>query len=314
MPNRIISDVTWKSKKLRVVQPPEFRPEYAWIMPIVEDNGCFEYDPETIWAEAYAVARPSVDVAKVKAILDEFIRVGLLLKYEVEGRNYCYLVGCDKPGHLPAPTKRYSTIPLPPADAATRRPTRPDAASGLDLDSDKDLEAGKDMDSEAEAAEAKPNPLSVEDIEDPEMLTLAVGRPESKTITAREPKSGEHAQWLTVYFWELVGSPKQVVRDLKHQWEPKMAHLLRSHVFEELRGLIRWAIKEDTFWPKLVTNPEKLTKHIDKLSEQFRAWQQLKQNQKKAAEKEQVASSAKKQAPANYGGGEIVPLRGEKLL
>jgi hypothetical protein len=164
-------------------------------------------------------------------------------------------------------------------------------------------------------AEAKPTPFFVEDVEDPEM-TPAVSRPKSQTsITAREPRPGEHAQWLTVYFWELVGSPKHVSdSDLQHQWEPRMAKLLRSYEFDELRGLLQWAIKEDTFWPKLVTNPEKLTKHIEKLSEQFRAWQQLKENQKKAAEKKQAASSVKRQAPANYGGGGVVELKGEKLL
>jgi len=81
-----------------------------------------------------------------------------------------------------------------------------------------------------------------------------------------------------------------------------------------LRDLLQWAIKEDTFWPRLVTNSEKLAKHIDKLSEQFRANQQLKENKRKAAEKEQAASNAKKQAPANYGGGGVVELKGEKLL
>jgi hypothetical protein len=166
-----------------------------------------------------------------------------------------------------------------------------------------------------EAEAAKPTPFFVEDVEDPEM-TPAVSRPKSQTsITAREPRPGEHAQWLTVYFWELVGSPKHVSdSDLQHQWEPRMAKLLRSYEFDELRGLLQWAIKEDTFWPKLVTNPEKLTKHIEKLSEQFRAWQQLKENQKKAAEKEQAASSVKKQSPANYGGGGPVELKGERIL
>jgi len=167
-------------------------------------------------------------------------------------------------------------------------------------------------------AEAKPNPFFVEDVDDPEMTTPAVSRPESKTLvsmTTREPRPGEHPQWLTVYFWELLGSPKNVSdSDLKNQWEPRMAKLLRSYEFEELRGVLQWVIKEDTFWPKLVTNPEKLAKHIEKISEQYRAWQQVKENKRKAAEKEQAASAVKKQAPANYGGGGEVQLRGEKLL
>ncbi len=186
---------------------------------------------------------------------------------------------------------------------------------------EKEEKAEKDQKKSAnpvEAEAAKPVSFPVEDIDDPEMKTPAVSRPKSKTlpsITSREPKPGEHAQWLTVYFWELLGSPRNVSDpDLKNQWEPRMAKLLRSCEFDELRGMFQWCIKEDTFWPKLVTNPDKLTKHIEKISEQYRAWQQVAENKKKHAEKEQSAVSAKKQAPANYGGGGTIELKGEKLL
>jgi hypothetical protein len=113
MPKRIISDITWKSKKVRNIQPPEFRAEYAWIMSAVEDNGVFEYDPEPLWADAYALARPGWTPERVKELLDELIRVGLLIRYEAQGKTWCYLVGSDKPGHLPAPSMRNSKFPLP---------------------------------------------------------------------------------------------------------------------------------------------------------------------------------------------------------
>ena len=111
---RIISDITWKSKKIREVQPSDFRPEYTWIRPIVSDNGVFEYDPTALWAEAYVSARPGWTPEQVKAVLDEFIRVGLLLQYESGGRTWCYWVGDEGNGHLPPPSKRNSTFPLPP--------------------------------------------------------------------------------------------------------------------------------------------------------------------------------------------------------
>jgi len=120
MSKRIISDVTWKSKKVRSIQPPEYRPEYAWIMPVVEDNGVFEYDPDKLWSEAYALARPGWTPERVKELLDELIRVGLLLPFEAQGKTWCYLVGCDKPGHLPAPSMRNSKSPLPPSYANPR--------------------------------------------------------------------------------------------------------------------------------------------------------------------------------------------------
>jgi hypothetical protein len=115
MAKRIISDTTWKSKKVRSVQPPEFRPEYAWLMPNFEDNGVCEMDAEAIWSEAYGAARPGWTPEKVQQLLEELIRVGLYQKYEVEGKTYLYLVGSDKPGHLPPPSQRYSTLPLPAA-------------------------------------------------------------------------------------------------------------------------------------------------------------------------------------------------------
>jgi hypothetical protein len=115
MPKRMISDAIWKSKKIRKVQPAEFRVEYTWIIAAVEDNGVFEYDPETLWAQAYALARPGWTPDRVKELLDEFIRVGLLLKYEAAGKTWCYLVGSDKEGRLPPPSQRYSKLPPPSA-------------------------------------------------------------------------------------------------------------------------------------------------------------------------------------------------------
>lgn len=133
MPKRMISDALWKSKKLRNIHPPELRPEYAWILPVANDHGVFEYDAEKLWADAYAVARPGWTVAQVEALLEELIRAGLLLKYEAEGKSWCYFVGSDKPGHLPKPSERYSKDPLPPlaepqsvvsgSGAAKARPT-----------------------------------------------------------------------------------------------------------------------------------------------------------------------------------------------
>jgi hypothetical protein len=115
MPKRMISDAIWKSKKIRQVQPAEFRVEYTWIIAAAEDNGVFEFDPETLWADAYALARPGWTPDRVKELVDEFIRVGLLHKYEAAGKTWCYLVGSDKEGRLPPPSQRYSKLPLPSA-------------------------------------------------------------------------------------------------------------------------------------------------------------------------------------------------------
>lgn len=118
MSKRVISDCTWKSKKIRSIQPPELRPEYAWIMPMFSDNGVAEFDIEVIWAEAYAAARPGWTIEDVEKMMEEFINVGLLKKYDVDGKTYCWLVGSDKNGHLPPPSQRYGELPLPPDYAA----------------------------------------------------------------------------------------------------------------------------------------------------------------------------------------------------
>jgi len=113
MSKRIIADVTYRSKKVRAVHPPEFRPEYAWIMPMFADNGVCEYDPGFIWTTAYSLSRPGWTEEQVQTVIDEFVRVGLYLKYEAEGKAWLYLVGSDKAGHLPPPSQRHSTLPLP---------------------------------------------------------------------------------------------------------------------------------------------------------------------------------------------------------
>jgi hypothetical protein len=93
-------------------------------MPVVEDNGVFEYDPEKLWAAAYALARPGWTPDRVKELLDELIRVGLLIQFNAQGKTWCYLVGSDKPGHLPPPSMRNSKFPLPPSYDKTSQSLR----------------------------------------------------------------------------------------------------------------------------------------------------------------------------------------------
>ena len=136
MPNRIISDVTWKSRKIRDVEPVRYRPEYAWLIPLFSDKGVCEFDPEAIWSDAYSAARPDWTREDVKLLLDELIRVGLFHRYEAYGKLYIYLVGCEKPGLLPKPSERYSKLPTPDVAAMAR------AASGSPAGSPRELATG----------------------------------------------------------------------------------------------------------------------------------------------------------------------------
>ncbi len=76
--SRTIKDVMYLSSKLAKVEPPEWRPEFSWILPLSYVDGTFEADPARIWARAYAYSRPDWNAEKVARLLDEFERVGLL--------------------------------------------------------------------------------------------------------------------------------------------------------------------------------------------------------------------------------------------
>lgn len=116
MPNRVITDTTWKSKKIRSIQPPEFRPEYAWIRPIAMDNGVFELDADLIWSEAYALARPGWTPERVQELLEELVRVKLVMPFEAKGKTWGYWAGDWIEGHLPAPSRRFKSAPVEPTE------------------------------------------------------------------------------------------------------------------------------------------------------------------------------------------------------
>jgi hypothetical protein len=117
MPKRIIDgERTWRSKKLRQVQPVKYRPEYTWVFPIANDVATFECDHEAIWGRCYATNRPDVTLEDVEEILDEFERVKLLFRWKIGDQTWGYWTGTDKPGLLPPPSKQYSEDPAPPAD------------------------------------------------------------------------------------------------------------------------------------------------------------------------------------------------------
>src|SRR2546423_9065323 len=134
---RLITDATYRSQKVRTIQPPDWRPEYAWLIPIAEDNGVFEFDTQAIWAEAYGIARPDWNVAKVEQLLTELVRVGLIQRYTHEGKQF----GCFTKAALPPTSKRVSRLPYPPGTPQVPHRYRPATVGvGSDYDFDRDLE------------------------------------------------------------------------------------------------------------------------------------------------------------------------------
>jgi len=118
LPKRIIDgERTWRSQKLRRVQPESYRAEYTWLFALANDVASFECDPEIIHATCYAAVRPSVTLEDVKKILAEFERVKLLFRWQVRDQRWGYWTGTDKPGLLPPPSQRYNKGQVPDTEA-----------------------------------------------------------------------------------------------------------------------------------------------------------------------------------------------------
>lgn len=103
MPKRVVDgDAIWRSMKLKKVDPPRFRAEFANLIPLALANGSFEADPHLIWAGVYAFNRPDVTPDDVVDMLDQFEKAKVLFRWEDEQeKSWGYWVGIDKPGRLP---------------------------------------------------------------------------------------------------------------------------------------------------------------------------------------------------------------------
>jgi hypothetical protein len=106
MPKRVIDgDALWTSNKLADVRR-EYQAEYPYLLPLALGNGTFECDPRLIWRTCYCYGRAHVTTEIVAAILDEFVRVKLLFRWQGDdGKTYGYWIGIDKTGRLPPPSR-----------------------------------------------------------------------------------------------------------------------------------------------------------------------------------------------------------------
>jgi len=89
----IDGDALWRSDKLAAVQPPEFRAEYANLIPLALADGSFEAGARRVWADVYSYNRPDISPENVEKILLEFERVGLLVRKTEGGKIWGYWVG-----------------------------------------------------------------------------------------------------------------------------------------------------------------------------------------------------------------------------
>jgi hypothetical protein len=121
MPKRFVEDTIYTSDKLLSV-PEKYRPEYSYILPLAEANGCLEYNPAVVWRTAYSLMRPSWNVKKVTAMLEAFREAKLLFVFEHAGKEFAYFIGIEN-GRLPKPSERVrfrnATSIVPAEDLAT---------------------------------------------------------------------------------------------------------------------------------------------------------------------------------------------------
>ena len=89
MPNHVIRDRIWASTKLAQCSLAAAL-AYPWIFLVADDHGRFEYRPRLIWGQVFG-AREDIKVRDVEKWLSEYEKVGLLLRYHING-GACGLV------------------------------------------------------------------------------------------------------------------------------------------------------------------------------------------------------------------------------
>jgi hypothetical protein len=125
MPKRVIDgEALWRSDKLKLVEPPIYRAEYANLIPLALANGSFEADPHRIYANVYAFNRPDITFEAVEAILAEFEHRKMLFLWRDRstGKQWGYWVGIGKPGRLPPASRRgeHEVLGADPPEAELR--------------------------------------------------------------------------------------------------------------------------------------------------------------------------------------------------
>jgi hypothetical protein len=105
MPNRVLQgEPLWQSDKLNLVQPLDYRAEFANMLPLATSTGTFECEPRRVWLSVYAFNRPDISQEKVELMLAEYERVKMLYRWmHTDGKEYGFWVGINKRGRLPSP-------------------------------------------------------------------------------------------------------------------------------------------------------------------------------------------------------------------
>lgn len=156
MPNHVIRDRIWESRKLRQCSR-DAALAYPWIYLVADPWGRFEYNPTRIWALVFG-GRGDVSQEDVTRWLEEYTSVGLLFRYHVDGELAVWTgypkrgSGFRKPSQYPDPEPfmEITSKVVANSDAQTKQKV-PRAQSPT---RDKELERDKELDLEGEALRA----------------------------------------------------------------------------------------------------------------------------------------------------------------
>lgn len=106
MSNHVIYDRIWGSRKLaRCTLKAALA--YPWIYLLADEWGRFELAPKRLWGIAFG-AREDVKLRTFVSWLDEYVAVGLLKRYEIDGVTICEWTNFVGP---PPSKRRQATLP-----------------------------------------------------------------------------------------------------------------------------------------------------------------------------------------------------------
>lgn len=111
MPNRVIKNGIWHSKKLAKCSI-EAQLHYPRLYLLIDDWGCFEIDLDVIKGTVY----PKIEITckKIGSLMDEYEKNSLLFTWKENSSKFGYFIGKEE-GRLPSPTRRHKrkTPPTP---------------------------------------------------------------------------------------------------------------------------------------------------------------------------------------------------------
>jgi hypothetical protein len=82
----IDGEAMWSSDKLAACEVWARR-EYAWLYPLADANGCFEFNLRVVWGKVAAI-RPDLSCERLGQVFAEYTRHGLLFTWTKNGKTY----------------------------------------------------------------------------------------------------------------------------------------------------------------------------------------------------------------------------------